>query len=308
MDYEDLLTEDADVSRALPKADGGDKKMNPYKGSLRLQCCNLDNDNGIVSYNGSSAELFEGARLFLTLLRIALILIVVLTVGCSSSFLGWHVRTNSSSPSPTFDRAVLTQEPVAIFGALAPPRLLASETGLDTILAQVLKTVAPNFKVITHQKAASLINRNDLANEYTRMRNEALQSHLLDRESLKKMGTAIGTRYVFQPKLIEFMQIVKDRWELPPIALKVSRIRSSIMRLSLQLWDMHTGELLWASTAEATIESEAVGQDPVYFEDTARVAMGSLIADFMRGKTASSYGPLDKIIDQLIETATTGEK
>ena len=237
----------------------------------------------------------------MALLRTALILIVVLTAGCSSSIYGWHVRTNSSPPSPTFNRAVLLQEPVAIFGALAPPALLGSETGLDSILAQVLKTVAPSFKVITPQETASLINRNDLAAEYTRMRSEALQSHLLDRGSLKKLGTAIGARYVFQPKLTAFMQITKDRWELPPIALKVSRIRSSIMRLSLQLWDMQTGDLLWTSLAEATLESEAVGQDPVYFEDTARVTMGSIIADFITGKTASSYGPLDKIIDQLIQ-------
>ena len=133
------------------------------------------------------------------------------------------------------------------------------------------------------------------------MRTEALQSHLLDRGLLKKLGTAIGARYVFQPKLTAFMQVTKDRWELPPIALKVSRIRSSIMRLSLQLWDMQTGELLWTSLAEASLESEAVGQDPIYFEDTARVTMGSVIADFINGKTASSYGPLDKIIDQLIQ-------
>ena len=243
----------------------------------------------------------EGTRQALALLSAALTLIVVLSAGCSSSLYGWNVRTNSSPPSPQFNRVLLTQEPVAIFGALAPPRLLASETGLDTILAQVLNTVAPNFKVMTQQEAASLINKNDLANEYTRMRNEALQSHLLDGGSLKKLRMAIGTRYVFQPKLIEFMQITKDRWEVPPIALKISRIRSSIMRLSLQLWDMQTGELLWISLAEATLESEAVGQDPIYFEDTARVTMGSILADFMTGKTASSYGPLDKIVDQLIQ-------
>jgi hypothetical protein len=157
------------------------------------------------------------------------------------------------------------------------------------------------LKVITQQEAASLINKHDLANEYTRMRNEALQSHLLDGGSLKKLGTAISTRYVFQPKLIEFMQIMKDRWEMPPIALKVSRIRSSIMRLSLQLWDMQTGELLWASMAEASLESEAVGQDPIYFEDTARVTMGSMLEDFINGQVTSSYGPLNGLIDQLIQ-------
>lgn len=237
----------------------------------------------------------------MALLRTALSMIVVLTAGCSSTIYGWHVRTNSSPPSPAFNRAVLSHEPVAIFGPLAPPSLLGSETGLDSILAQVLKTVAPSFKVITPQETASLINKNDLAAEYARMRGEALQSHVLDRGLLKKLGTAISARYVFQPKLTAFMQITKDRWEVPPIALKVSRIRSSIMRLSLQLWDMQTGELLWTSLAEASLESEAVGQDPIYFEDTARVTMGSVIADFVDGKTVSSYGPLDQIIDQLIQ-------
>jgi hypothetical protein len=64
---------------------------------------------------------------------------------------------------------------------------------------------------------------------------------------------------------------------------------------------MQTGELLWTSLAEASLESEAVGQDPFYFEDTARVTMGSIIADFVNGKTTSSYSPLDEIVDQLIQ-------
>ena len=243
----------------------------------------------------------KGTRQPLALLSTALILIALHTTGCSSSGYGWHVRTNSSPPSPTFNRAAFAKESVTIFGALAPPRLLGSETGLETILAQVLKSVAPSLKVTTQQEAASLINKNDLASEYTRMRNDALQSHLLDGGSLKKLGTAIGTRYVLQPKLIEFMQIMKDRWEMPPIALKVSRIRSSIMRLSLQLWDMQTGDLLWSSMAEGSLESEAVGQDPIFFEDTARVTMGSMLADFTSGQTTSSYGPLNGLVDQLIQ-------
>jgi len=277
--------------------------------SCRARLTSIKHHGGRHAELGDRLEItkLKGTLRTLALLHTALILIVVLTTGCSSSIYGWHVRTHSSSPSPTYNRAVLLQERVAIFGALAPPVLLGSETGLDSILVQVLKQVGPSSKIITPQETASLINRNDLAAEYTRMRSEALQSHLLDRGSLKKLGTAIGARYVFQPKLTAFMQITKDRWELPPIALKVSRIRSSIMRLSLQLWDMQTGDLLWTSLAEATLESEAVGQDPVYFEDIARVTMGSVIADFINGKTASSYGPLDKIVNQLIRNPIAGE-
>ena len=71
--------------------------------------------------------------------------------------------------------------------------------------------------------------------------------------------------------------------------------------MSLQLWNTETGELLWASMAEGTMQSEAFAKDPVYLEDTMRVTLGSIIADFLNQKTASTYTPLNKIVDQLIQ-------
>ena len=71
--------------------------------------------------------------------------------------------------------------------------------------------------------------------------------------------------------------------------------------MSVQLWDVKTGELLWASMAEGTMQSEAFAKDPVYLEDTVRVTLGSIVADFLNRKTASTYTPLNKIVDQLIQ-------
>ena len=78
--------------------------------------------------------------------------------------------------------------------------------------------------------------------------------------------------------------------------------------MSVQLWNAETGELLWASMAEGTMQSEAVSKDPVYFEDAARVALGSIVADFLNHKTASTYNPLNKIVDQLIQVPPPEEK
>jgi hypothetical protein len=49
------------------------------------------------------------------------------------------------------------------------------------------------------------------------------------------------------------------------------------------------------------MESEAASKDPVYFEDAERVALGSIIADFVNRKTASTYTPLNKILNELIQ-------
>jgi hypothetical protein len=90
-----------------------------------------------------------------------------------------------------------------------------------------------------------------------------------------------------------------EQWK--PLDLRLVQTRSCIVRLSLQLWDTHTGELAWASVAEASLASEAVSQDPVFLEDAARIALGSAFTDFLRGKTMSTYTPLNKLLDKLIQ-------
>jgi hypothetical protein len=155
--------------------------------------------------------------------------------------------------------------------------------------------------IVSPQRTISQINQQGLAAEYTQMRVDAEQSHILNRETLKKLGTAVGARFVFQPRLAAFTQIMYDRWTFPAFGVVISQTRQSNLRMSVQLWDTETGELLWASMAEGTMQSEAFAKDPVYLEDTVRVTLGSIVADFLNRKTASTYTPLNKIVDELIQ-------
>jgi hypothetical protein len=239
--------------------------------------------------------------------HISLVLMIALATGCSSSIYGWQVRTGSAEFAPSFDPARLTQEPAAVFGALTMPGLRGNEVGLDFMLAQVLHRVAPQIQIVSPQRSMSKINELGLASEYTQMRADAEQSHILNRETLKKLGTAIGVRYVFQPRLAAFTQTMYDRWTFPGLGVLLMQVRTSNLRMSLQLWNTETGELLWASMAEGTMQSEAVSKDPVYFEDAARVALGSIVSDFLNRQTASTYTPLDKLLDQLIQVPSPEE-
>jgi hypothetical protein len=227
----------------------------------------------------------------------ALLLLAAVTA-CSPSLYGWTVRTTSTLPAGSFSPWTLEREPVAIFEALAPGGLRGSELGLALYLAEVLAAVVPEFKTVSSQITASRINTRGLAPDYARMRTDFEQTNILDAATLKKLGEAIEARYVFQPRLASFTQTMTDRWSFADVRLV--QTRSSILRLSLQLWDTHTGEPIWSSIAEAVVASEVVFQDPVYMEDAAKVALGSVIADFLRGRTASTYTPLNKAVDSLI--------
>ena len=188
------------------------------------------------------------------------------------------------------------------------PGLRGNEVGLDFMLGDVLQKVAAHMQIISPQRSISQINQQGLAAEYTQMRADAEQSQILNRESLKKIGMAIGARYVFQPRLAAFTQIMHDRWTFPALGIVLMQTRACDLRMSLQLWDAKTGELLWSSMAEAAMQSEAASKDPVYFEDAARVALGSIIADFLNRKTASTYNTLNKLVDQLIQIPLPEEK
>ena len=227
--------------------------------------------------------------------------ILAFTTGCSSSIYGWQVRTSSTALPATFDSAMLGQEPVAVLGALTMPGLRGNEVGLDIMLGQILNKVAPQLHIVSTHHTISKINQQGLTPEYAQMRADAEQSHILNRETLRKIGKAIGARFVFQPRLAAFTQIMYDRWTFPAFGVVVSQTRQSNLRMSVQLWDAQTGDVLWGSMAEGTMQSEAFAKDPVYLEDIMRVTLGSIVADFLNRKTASTYTPLNKIVDQLIQ-------
>ena len=229
-----------------------------------------------------------------------LLLLFLFLAGCPGSVYLWEVRTESTTRPASFNPTVFEQEPVAVLEALTAPALHGNEVGLALSLTRILKRVVPNWKLVSPQETATRINQKGLAAEYARMRMDYGQSNILDRESLRKIGAALGVRYVFQPRLAAFTQIMYDRWKVPAVELQVVRIRSSILRLSLQLWNTETGELLWASTAEATFQEEAVSQDPVYLREAGRITWASIIADFTHGKTSSKYSPVNKLLDSLI--------
>ena len=54
------------------------------------------------------------------------------------------------------------------------------------------------------------------------------------------------------------------------------------------------------------MQGEAMSQDPVYFKDMVRVVLGSIITDFVNGRTATTYTPLYQIDQVASWPATAG--
>jgi hypothetical protein len=216
--------------------------------------------------------------------------------GCASLHM-WTVRTSSTPFPSSSDLASIGKESVALLPPLTTPGLRENEAGLGRYLGEAIKKTFPTWKIIEEQQTISLINSYGLVGEYTRLRKGAEQSHILDQELLQKIGKRIGVRYVFQPRLAYISQTMTNRWTIPLINIRFMETRTAHMRLSLQLWDTVSGELIWSSVAETAMEDEAFNQDPVFIEDVSRVTFDSMLKDFQNRKTSSTYIRSGQLID-----------
>lgn len=231
-----------------------------------------------------------------------LVFLILFMTGCVSIQSRWVVSTTSTPFSSSLDLASLEQETVALFTPLAPtPLLRGDEAGLGLYLAESINKIAPTWKIINEQQTIALINRHGLAEDYTRLRQGADQSHILDRELLQKIGKNIGARYVFQPRLAYISQTMTDRLEAPITPFLILQTRSAVMRISLQLWDTESGEPLWSSVAESVVLSETASLEPIFIKDVARAAFGGMLTDLLTRKTSSKYTRLNQFLDSLIQ-------
>jgi hypothetical protein len=165
---------------------------------------------------------------------------------------GWHGHT-TSTPSAPFDFAALAPEPVATLRVITPAGLEGFGPALSHALSSALADAAPALREIPTVDTVNALNDHGLATEYGELIAGFARSGILDRKRLRTVGTAVGARYVLLPGLVTFSEILADRFEA--VGLKVVRNRVTTLRLWLELWDAHTGRLMWESSGEVSVVS-----------------------------------------------------
>ena len=169
--------------------------------------------------------------------------------GCAPlSMTDMHV---TGTPKPQYFDA---GERVAALGLIAPANLQQFAPLFSDALTTALEEAHPPILALSFQESGNLVNDRDLAEDYGNLVSGFVHSGILDRERLRRIGAALGTRYVLLPGVAEFDQTVIDRFET--LGLKVFRARITTLRLWLQLWDTKTGHNLWEASGEVTVVSQ----------------------------------------------------
>jgi hypothetical protein len=147
----------------------------------------------------------------------------------------------------------LAVEPVAVLGVTAPVNLQGLGPSLSDALVNALAKARPPIRAIPTYDTVSIINERGLAQNYVDLLSNFGSRGILELQLLRRIGSALGSRYLLLPGLGEFNQTIMDKYEV--LGLKLVRTRVTTLRLWLQLWDAQTGHLLWESAGELTAVS-----------------------------------------------------
>lgn len=129
------------------------------------------------------------------------------------------------------------------------------------VFAATLIEVRPDLDVITLPQTLSMINSAGLADEYKEMYKEYRDSGIFSRNTLLKIATASGMRYLAQLKLAGFSQKSKDRFGV--FGLRLIQTKSATVRLFFQLWDAQKGTISWESVEELSWAEDKISENPI---------------------------------------------
>jgi len=210
--------------------------------------------------------------------RLTLTVICTFTItSCIGAFKQWGDETSIVWKAPAFDPRSLDRQPVVMLNALTSMTLEGYRHQVSQSLFLTLTEEKNPLSVLSPQETLGQLNRAGLGKEISSMTSDYFKSGILDRDTLRKICQTLECRYVFQPSLAAFRQYLDDRLRF--FGLRVFQTRVTILRLSLQIWDAHTGEIVWESSGEGTMAAEDVRDVMIPFEEIAQKLWTKILSD-----------------------------
>ena len=234
-------------------------------------CENKDliNREGRISYK-------KGRVLFLVVVGLAAS--SLLLVSCIGAFKQWGDETSLAWKAQTFEFQSLEGKRVAVLNALVGTTLEGYRHQVSQSLFQALSKKNYPFQVISPQATKNELNREGLAREVSAMALDYSQSGILNLDVLHNMARTLEWDYVIQPSMAEFRQALDTRLRF--FGLRVFQTRITNLRLSLQLWDTRSGEIVWESSGEGTMAGEDVRDVLIPFGVITQRLWSHIMTDF----------------------------
>jgi len=200
---------------------------------------------------------------------------------CLSLISACGTVSNQVTPSTVFSNLSLEPGQLRQHGValLTPATVTGQEEDKQTlalIFAETVRVQLPETRVVTLPEALGAINRAGLANDYRRMLEDYRDTGVLERDGLRRVGQAVGVRYLVLLKLASFNQDMRERFSI--FGLRLFQTLYANIRLYVQLWDSDQGIIAWEAVEELHYAYDSGAERPVTFRVAVEEAARQLIA------------------------------
>jgi hypothetical protein len=169
---------------------------------------------------------------------------------------------------------------------LTPTAASGHEEDRQTVALIFVATLAEqrsDLHVIPLATALSAINVAGLADAYARMYLAYKDTGLFDAQSIRRIGQAVGARYLVQLKLASFDQ-AGSGGVFSFMGLSLGHQQTATVRLFVQLWDSVDGRIVWERSNEASERKRSlIRARTIKMEDVVKSDVEALIKQLPRG-------------------------
>jgi len=202
----------------------------------------------------------------------------LLLASCIGVFKQWGDETSLAWKAQTFEFQSLEGKRVAVLNAFVGTTLEGYRHQVSQSLFLALSKENHPFELLSPQATKYQLNREGLAREVAAMALDYSQSGILNLDTLHNMARTLEWDYVLQPSMAEFRQALDTRLRF--FGLRVFQTRITNLRLSVQLWDTRSGEIVWESSGEGTMAGEDVRDVLIPFGDITQRLWSNILTDF----------------------------
>lgn len=146
---------------------------------------------------------------------------------------------------------------------------------LALIFGDSLMKERPRYRVVALPQALGAINHAGLADEYRQMFQDYRDTGIFDRDILRKIGIAVGARYLAQLKLAGFTQGSQERFSV--LGIRLFQTLHANIRVFLQIWDSEDGTIAWEGAEELNYAYDTDAERPVTFRTVVEATARKLI-------------------------------
>ncbi len=206
------------------------------------------------------------------------ILLMLVAAGCAKppaeAKYSWELYISQRITADSF-----TGNSMAILPAVTitydPSQQIYRET-LAGLLYESLKKQKAGPKILPLDYVQGAINKAEMWAEYQKMIKDFDETSVLRKDTLQKLGRALGAKYVLLPKLLRFQQETYDRINV--LGISFLKTRQSTVDIQAQIWDTESGEVIWDGAGEGALATEVVRGRPVSFMIVGQSACDSLVS------------------------------